>query len=269
MRWLKHMTATRQDEKVAAFVSKCGHEGYGFYWMLLETVAAQIEKGSDNCSVTYPLTTWSRLLYCHHNRVSKYLSHLEVVGLVTVKWGSSDITVKIPKLLKYRDEYTSRIGRMSGESPDQEQIQIQKQNTDTETTPPNPPNGGLSKVPSTRKRDKRKTPEITKALGTVRFAWWKDFWAIYPCHEDPRSAMDAFERTVLTVEDWAKVRAGAVRYRQKADSDPDLKLKYGQGWINGERWADENARARAPAHSKADEVEALMQRRIDEGWQHP
>ncbi len=112
-----------------------------------------------------------------------------------------------------------------------------------DSTPKSP--HALAIISPSRRKPKRKIAEIAKALGTVRLAWWKDFWAIYPCHDDPRSAMDAFERTVFSLEDWAKVRAGAVRYRAKADADPELKLKYGQGWINGERWEDETTRARA------------------------
>jgi hypothetical protein len=115
---------------MAAYLDACGKdamEGYGFWWMLLEIVADQMAKGDDKCSVTYSLPQWSHHLYCHHNKVGKYLGKLEVTGLVTVKSDKGKIEVTIHNLLKYRDEYS----RKSGQS--QERVRTKKQNTDTDT----------------------------------------------------------------------------------------------------------------------------------------
>ena len=98
MRWLKHMTATRRDEKVAAFLDQAGLEGYGFWWMLLEVIAEHMQQGNPKCSATYSLPQWSRLLYSHHHRVSKHLGNLEGNGLVTLKYEEGSITVTIPNL---------------------------------------------------------------------------------------------------------------------------------------------------------------------------
>jgi hypothetical protein len=57
--------------------------------------------------------------------------------------------------------------------------------------------------------------------------------------------MDAFERRVRDEETWRAVKAGALRYRERADADPEMRLKYAQGWLNDERWTDE-ARTREP-----------------------
>ncbi len=149
MRWIKHMTATAQDERVASYLDDCGpsgrHEGYGFFWLLLEVVAAQIETGSDKCSATYALPTWSRLLYCHHHTVGKYLGKLEVAGLVTAKKAAGKVEVIIPNLLKYRDEYS----RKSGVAPESVRSKKQIQNTEIEidTEQPAPP-GALFEMPS-------------------------------------------------------------------------------------------------------------------------
>ncbi len=136
------MTATTADEKVAAYLHDCGpakrHEGYGFFWLLLEVVASQIEPGSQKCSATYPLTTWSRLLYCHHHTVSKYLGKLGVTGMVTVNKHESSIEVIIPNLLKYRDEYHRKSGHSPESVPSKKQIQSTDIETETEE-PPKPP----------------------------------------------------------------------------------------------------------------------------------
>lgn len=127
MRWFKHMTHSRRDEKLSALISELGMEGYGFYWMLLEVVAESLPKDATIAQVTYTLPQWSHLLYSHHHRVGKYLGKLGVTGLVTVKYAEGKVTVTIPNLLKYRDEYS----RKSGHSPDK--LPAKSIDTDTDT----------------------------------------------------------------------------------------------------------------------------------------
>jgi hypothetical protein len=136
MRWFKHMTNTMDDEKIAKLVSESGIEAYGFYWAIIELVAKQIEKGSDKCSVTYPLPYLSRQLYLHHNRVSNLLGKLQVTGLILL--GKSEVdggvnfTISCPNLLKYRDEYASRRAKNRDKLPTKSR-QTPEQETDTDT----------------------------------------------------------------------------------------------------------------------------------------
>jgi hypothetical protein len=44
MRWFKHMTDTRSDEKIARLLDAQGLAGYGLWWRILETVAGQMKK---------------------------------------------------------------------------------------------------------------------------------------------------------------------------------------------------------------------------------
>ncbi len=125
------------------------------------------------------------------------------------------------------------------------------------------------------KSAKRSTAEIEKALSsaivgddplafTTRLDWWVEFWAIYPCHDGKQGAMDAFDRKVTSLELWDKVLAGAVRYRKKTDANPEIALKYGQGWINGERWEDEVQAPRvAPALSPRERKSNEIAKRMD------
>ena len=129
MRWIKHMTATPQDEKIARLIADHGHAGYGLWWLVVEAVAARLE-GEGHPSVTYPVTKWSHLLSLRGSHVRQALLKLEVTHLVTVEWVGSEIRVTIPNLLKYRDEYS----RKSGVAPDsvRSKKQKQKQNTEAE-----------------------------------------------------------------------------------------------------------------------------------------
>ena len=235
------MTATTSDEKVAAYLDNCGpshrHEGYGFFWMLLEVVAAQLDGKGEKCSATYPLTTWSRLLYCHHHMVGKYLGKLGVTGMVTVTKHESSIEVKIPNLLKYRDEYA----RKSGHSPDSVRSKKQIQNT-TDTDTPKPPAPTGAEKHSRKKSGKRTIAQIRESLGPERMVWWENFWRVYPIQEGTNPAMDAFERRVKDHDTAVLVWQGAKRYADKIAaermSDPTVKVKWPQGWLNEERWLD-------------------------------
>lgn len=135
MRWFKHMTNTRDDEKIAKLIAEAGMEGYGFYWSIIELVAKQIEKGSDKCSVTYPLPYLSRQLYLHHNKVSNLLGKLQVTGLIQLSKvevsGGVNFTITCPNLLKYRDEYATRKAKNRDKLPSNSRV-TPEQDTDTE-----------------------------------------------------------------------------------------------------------------------------------------
>jgi hypothetical protein len=96
-------------------------------------------------------------------------------------------------------------------------------------------------------RRARTTEQIRKSLEqSERWKWWQEFWAIYPCHEGMNEAMDAFDRKITTREIAVAAYHGAQRYRARIEADiaagrEPPKLKYGQGWINRERWLDEEA----------------------------
>ena len=117
IKWLKHMTATWDDERVARLVDKGGMEGlsmYGLYWRVQEILAAQMEGKEPSCSVRYTVTRWSLLLSLRGSLVFSTLSRLGATGLVTVERDGEDVRVTNRNLLKYRDEYSKK----SVHSPD-------------------------------------------------------------------------------------------------------------------------------------------------------
>lgn len=140
MRWFKHLSRAHLDEAMTDLIQNHGHDAYGFYWQLLEIVAESMD-GTGRCSVTHPLPQWSRLLYCHHHRVSKHLGTLQVMGLISVEYAEGKVKVTIPNLLKYRDEYSKKSGHAPGESPDTPRTDVgsdssSETHTDTHTDTP-------------------------------------------------------------------------------------------------------------------------------------
>jgi len=120
MKWFKHMCASSDDEKLAALIGKGGMQGlalYGAYWRVAEIVALQIEKTSTTAIVSYPTWRWAQKLFVRKSDASSLLLRLKKEGLLVLKGDpkcDETVTVEMPNLLKYRDEYS----RKSGHAPD-------------------------------------------------------------------------------------------------------------------------------------------------------
>jgi len=160
MRWVKHMTASHNDEKLADLISRFGHAGYGVWWLVVEIVASVLESGKEP-KVTYPVSKWSHLLSVRGSHVSQTLLKLELTHLVTVVRRADDITVTIPNLLKYRDEYN----RKSGQTPEcvrsktTTDADIQQTQTTTEEKPRQLPSfPSASEYPETAAAIRAKDP---------------------------------------------------------------------------------------------------------------
>jgi hypothetical protein len=219
------MTATRQDEKVAAYLALCGAkriEGYGFFWSLLEVVASTIDAKSNCCTITYPLTTWSRLLYCHHHSVGKYIGNLEVTGIVTCKWQESNLQVTIPNILKYRDEYSRKSGQHPESVRTKEQIQskIQIQSKDIPPTP----------FPKTRQK---------QALTSEQKVWFAQFWGRFWRRTGKGAAEDSFRKGVVTAESFDAVMVALeLQSPGMLQREPNMR-PMPSTWLNQRRWEDD------------------------------
>ena len=171
MRWFKHLTRAHLDEALSSLQAQAGHEGYGFFWWLCEVIAESMDK-TDRCELSHPLAQWSRLLCCHHHRVIKYLGLLNSLGLINVSqvlpsgyppvttpsnrqvtkrstsddWGGN-ISVSIPNLLKYRDEWSSRQPNCSGEHAEVLGCKDRDREYRERTPPTPPPEFGLTEPP--------------------------------------------------------------------------------------------------------------------------
>jgi hypothetical protein len=117
MKWLKHMTAAWDDEKLAALVGEGGEAGlarYSAYWRIAEMVASQMEGASPSCSLSYPLWRWARELLVRKSYAASILLRLQKEGLIGIEGDlntGQSVTVKMPNLLKYRDEYSKKSGQ--------------------------------------------------------------------------------------------------------------------------------------------------------------
>ncbi len=210
-------------------------------------VAALYERGLlDQDGGTFSPHNWDSRQYCSDVSTERVRRFRET------KKQSETVSCVSPPFQK-RDETVPET------VPDTE---TEQNRADTETE--NAPVGALSVV---RSKGKRSTEEIRKALGE-RLPWWEEFWRTFPCHESMNPAMDAFERTIQTVDVFQAVMDGARRYAAKARADPTMRLKYGQGWINDQRWTDENSvqlQTRSGQLNFVDQVSRQIEERLARG----
>jgi len=132
MRWFKHYSSARDDEKLSSLEDKSGLEGYGFYFKVLEVVA-EVMNETDNCSVTYSITRWGRQLNITTKKFLYLSQCCSELGLMNVCRASDNVTIETPNLLKYRDNHTKNL-----QATCKQEKEIEKE-IDKEEEKPKPP----------------------------------------------------------------------------------------------------------------------------------
>ncbi len=110
MRWFKHMTRAHTDERLARFRERAGIGGYGLYWLLVEIIAGEMGPRETNASASYSVRNWTKLLDVRPSFFRKHISSCQGVGLISFETRDDLITISIPNILKYRDEYSEKSG---------------------------------------------------------------------------------------------------------------------------------------------------------------
>lgn len=143
MRWFKHMVHASDDEKLARLMDQCGLAGYGFFWRVLEIIAAKVdESGKSDCA--YSKRTWCMKLAVNHQTWSRMLASCERIGLFVVSEEAQSIRIGSPNILKFRDEYTDRKVRKAGHAPDSHRFsraRVPDAEADPDPESPLPPGG--------------------------------------------------------------------------------------------------------------------------------
>lgn len=108
MKWFKHQSSARNDERLSRLEDKAGLEGYGFYFKMLEIVAEVIDE-TDRHEVTYSLSRWGRQANITSKKFIFLAQCCADVGLLIVQRCDNDYIIRIPNLLKYRDNHTKNL----------------------------------------------------------------------------------------------------------------------------------------------------------------
>jgi len=83
MRWFKHLSTAHYDESMSELMDEFGAMGYGVWWIILEKIAAQMDK-SPRCSARYSLRNWSKSCGISAKKFQKVVSFLSKVEKLSV-----------------------------------------------------------------------------------------------------------------------------------------------------------------------------------------
>jgi len=116
MKWFKHESDSHSNIKLQAVIDKLGISAYGYYWACVELVANQGENFRLKRDKRWEMHL-KKMLNITPEEQKKYLIVLAKQNLIdkeSLKRGE----LYIPKLKERCDEYTTKLRRKSGQSPD-------------------------------------------------------------------------------------------------------------------------------------------------------
>ena len=244
MRWYKHQTKSHNDEKLAEILYQLGLEGYGFWWLMLELVASEMD-ASDRCELSYPLKVWARRLHCTPRKTSAFFEMFSEKILILMEYddtnGVGKLKIKIPNLLKFRDEYSKK----SGVTPDklpivsgakieiEKQIEIKKEKN-------------LKTLPSSSDEAQECDDWISKKkrkLEGKRLDTFKQFWESFDYKKSRAEAIDSW----LDIPSLTSGLVSRIVASAKTEANDRAELiaqgrtpKFAQGWLTSRRWEDES-----------------------------
>lgn len=116
MKWFKHFSDSYTNLKHQDLIEDFGLEGYGLRWLLVELIAQQGENFEIKREKNWKklVRTWTGLEEERLEVLLQKLGNLNIIDKKRLKQG----VLAIPKMAEYADEYTARVGRVSGEYRD-------------------------------------------------------------------------------------------------------------------------------------------------------
>jgi hypothetical protein len=129
MRWLKHLSMAHADKAIAFLLEEFGAEAYGVYWLMVEHIAAPMEPGKLSPVATHSVVQWAAICHCSVRVWRKFALCFAEKNLISLQSTENRWQIEIPKILKYKDEYSKK----SRHTSDQEQMEIESRwKADTE-----------------------------------------------------------------------------------------------------------------------------------------
>lgn len=226
MRWTKHLSMAHADAALALLLEEYGAEAYGVYWLMIEDIAAPMEKEKLLPVATHSWVKWSQICHCSVRVFKSIACRMEEKSLINIKSIDDRLQIEIPNILKYKDEYAKK----SGQTPEQEQIQkeIQKEKELKPLTPADAGTGG-AKAPA--------KVAVIKPQSESEKWFHETFWPLYPRKAAKEASLKA-ARKLQESERMAAMFGLAKQLPEMHTRDPS-KIPHAATWLNGRRWEDE------------------------------
>lgn len=265
MRWFKHMTFSANDEKLSSLKDAFGLEGYGFWWSVVEIIAAAVDE-NEKISVTFSAKKWGNSLGISAKKFRTLAEFCANIELFSVKSEGNDITVSMPNILKFRDEYTERKVKKSGQCrdnvrPSRARVPDTDTEADTEYTPPTPSQGeemcAGDAAPDT---SPKKTDAPSK--GHPQWSAFLACWQVWPVKQGQEAAWREWMRlhgNGTLAETWA-IRDAILRLSAEDSRWQEGMVPKMANWLQGKGWNDEPYQRPETARASPASVKSWLER---------
>lgn len=223
--YFSHDSNAKDDPKCSMLIEQLGLEGYGIYWVLVETLRDQPE-------YKYPLSMLPIVARKYNTTAEKVRVVVGNYGLFEIsddQFFSLSLCKRMMELERRREQQ-----RFAGLKSAEKRLMINAGPTDVERTL----NGcSTSKVKESKVNKIKKSKEEQNT-----YDYFSDFWKEYPRKEAKADAVKAFAKLKMNDELMDTLMAGLFR---ATESEAWLKdggkfIPYPATWLNGRRWEDGN-----------------------------
>jgi len=119
MLYIKHKANAHRNENMAVIIDKFGLEGYGLYWIIIETIAEQMKGDKLNKTwVEYPYVIWRQITGLSQKKIRVFSDFLgnfenfpEKIQIFEIKASKTSLMIDCPKILEIKDEYSQKRSR--------------------------------------------------------------------------------------------------------------------------------------------------------------
>jgi len=119
MRFIKHITTAHMDPWIDELMDNFGAEGYGVWWVILEKIAMEMSNTKQEPSAKFSLKNWANSARISPKKFQNLIKFCEKNSKIFVNVDENMITLTVPNLLKFKDEWTKRAIREAGATPEQ------------------------------------------------------------------------------------------------------------------------------------------------------
>ena len=111
MKWIQHYSDAGRDEVLSGLRDRFGTEGYGAWWLIVETIAEQIHDNPRDFA-EYSLKKWREITGISTKKLQKLLNFMaekqKIILENSEKDGIISVKIRVPKILEIADEYTKK-----------------------------------------------------------------------------------------------------------------------------------------------------------------
>jgi hypothetical protein len=258
MRWIKHLTLAHSDRAIAHILEEFGAEAYGIYWLMIEDIAAPMEKGKLEPNAVHSVVKWASICHCSARHWRSIAHRMAEKNLIVMRSIEDRIEITICNILKYKDEYSKKSGQNTEQDRD----------TDTDRKQKQIHIGDPAEKPAAEAADIGTPAPVIPIDETAR--WFEtEFWPSYPRKIAKPAALKSARSQVRSKEARGEVMAGLMAQLPAMKSKDPQYIPHAATWLNQQRWKDPPELALAaekPAQKNfLTDVENVMRKRVEMG----